>query len=105
MSVGLDSLKHIVVLMMENRSFDHMLGGLHAVDARINGLAGNETNPDTTGEPARSKPKPSFSRSSIPIPIITFPRSTNNSSTARPGLPQSPRCRALSKATGISRTT
>src|SRR6266550_3385150 len=26
MSTGLDQLKHIVVLMMENRSFDHMLG-------------------------------------------------------------------------------
>ena len=25
---GLDNLKHLVVLMMENRSFDHMLGGL-----------------------------------------------------------------------------
>jgi len=28
MSEGLDNLKHIVVLMMENRSFDHMLGAL-----------------------------------------------------------------------------
>ena len=28
MAVGLDNLKHIVVLMMENRSFDHMLGSL-----------------------------------------------------------------------------
>ena len=28
MPAGLDTLKHIVVLMMENRSFDHMLGGL-----------------------------------------------------------------------------
>jgi phospholipase C len=25
MTVGLNKLKHIVVLMMENRSFDHML--------------------------------------------------------------------------------
>ena len=25
---GLDNLRHIVVLMMENRSFDHMLGYL-----------------------------------------------------------------------------
>jgi phospholipase C len=31
MSVGLDNLKHIVVLMMENRSFDHMLGGLSSM--------------------------------------------------------------------------
>ena len=28
MPQGLDNLKHIVVLMMENRSFDHMLGAL-----------------------------------------------------------------------------
>jgi phospholipase C len=26
MPAGLDNLKHILVLMMENRSFDHMLG-------------------------------------------------------------------------------
>ena len=26
MPPGLDSLEHIVVLMMENRSFDHLLG-------------------------------------------------------------------------------
>jgi len=30
MAAGLDNLKHIVVLMMENRSFDHMLGSLRA---------------------------------------------------------------------------
>lgn len=28
MSAGTDNLRHIVVLMMENRSFDHMLGDL-----------------------------------------------------------------------------
>ena len=28
MPPGLDALKHIVVLMMENRSFDHMLGSV-----------------------------------------------------------------------------
>lgn len=49
MSKGQDKLKHIVVLMMENRSFDHMLGGLKSVDGRINGLIGNETNPDNDG--------------------------------------------------------
>ncbi len=56
MTAGLDSLKHIVVLMMENRSFDHMLGGLSvAVEngvkkyPKINGLTGNESNPDTRG--------------------------------------------------------
>ena len=49
MSQGLDNLKHIVVLMMENRSFDHMLGALRKTNPKINGLTGNESNPDTTG--------------------------------------------------------
>ena len=52
MPPGLDSLKHIVVLMMENRSFDHMLGALKAKDSRIDGLTGSENNPDTTGATA-----------------------------------------------------
>src|ERR1700704_6138618 len=37
MAPGLDNLKHIVVLMMENRSFDHMLGSLKAVNPAIDG--------------------------------------------------------------------
>src|SRR5207244_7136029 len=49
MPTGLDQLKHIVVLMMENRSFDHMLGSLKAVDARIDGVSDPLSNPDTTG--------------------------------------------------------
>ena len=53
MTAGLQNLKHIVVLMMENRSFDHMLGSLKAVDPRIDGLTGSESNLDTTNEPAR----------------------------------------------------
>ena len=50
MSKGLDNLEHIVVLMMENRSFDHMLGGLKAKNPLINGLTGNESNPDANGK-------------------------------------------------------
>jgi len=38
MPTGLDQLEHIAVLMMENRSFDHMLGSLTAADARIDGI-------------------------------------------------------------------
>jgi len=44
-----DKVKHIVVLMMENRSFDHMLGALRAKNPKIAGLTGNESNPDTNG--------------------------------------------------------
>jgi phospholipase C len=47
MPPGLDALKHIVVLMMENRSFDHLLGDLKRVNPNIDGLDGTESNPDT----------------------------------------------------------
>ena len=48
---GLDSIDHIVVLMLENRSFDHMLGFLKREDARIDGLSGGETIPSAPGSP------------------------------------------------------
>ena len=43
---NLDKIEHIVVLMMENRSFDHMLGYLKVRGGRndIDGLTGNESN-------------------------------------------------------------
>ena len=47
MSQGLGNLQHIIVLMMENRSFDHMLGGLKKKNPKIAGLDGDESNPDT----------------------------------------------------------
>jgi phospholipase C len=73
MSAGLDSLKHIVVLMMENRSFDHMLGSLKAQDPRINGLAGTETNLDTTNEPVKVQPLAAFQGQLDPDPDHHFP--------------------------------
>jgi phospholipase C len=60
MSQGLDNLKHIVVLMMENRSFDHMLGGLKKTNPKINGLNGDESNPDTTGNIVKAQPTASY---------------------------------------------
>src|ERR1700726_4021967 len=47
MSRGLDNLKHIVVLMMENRSFDHMLGFAKSPAWPIEGLTGAESNNDS----------------------------------------------------------
>ena len=73
MSAGLDNLKHIVVLMMENRSFDHMLGGLQQKDPRIDGLTGNETNPDTKGALIRVEPKALFQGQLDPDPDHHFP--------------------------------
>jgi phospholipase C len=73
MPPGLDKLQHIVVLMMENRSFDHMLGSLKAKDTRINGLAGNETNPDTTGALVQVQPLAEYQSQLDPDPDHHFP--------------------------------
>jgi phospholipase C len=55
---GLTSVNHVVVLMLENRSFDHMLGFLYTGQGNVSpsgapfdGLAGTESNPDSTGAP------------------------------------------------------
>jgi phospholipase C len=57
-SNGLASIEHIVVLMLENRSFDHMLGFLYTSAGNVSpsgqpyeGLTGKETNPDANGNP------------------------------------------------------
>jgi len=60
MPQGLDNLKHVAVLMMENRSFDHMLGGLKRTNPKINGLNGDESNPDTAGNIVKVQPTASY---------------------------------------------
>ncbi len=52
----LEKIEHIVVLMLENRSFDHMLGYLSLPPAQggkgrqdVDGLTGQETNVDDNG--------------------------------------------------------
>ncbi len=74
MPPGLDNLKHLVVLMMENRSFDHMLGGLRAADPRIDGLTGNESNPDSTGALVKVQPKAKYQGQLTPDPEHSFPQ-------------------------------
>src|SRR5215471_8356282 len=46
MPISLENIKHIVVLMMENRSFDHMLGFFKPASGSIEGLSGAEFNPE-----------------------------------------------------------
>jgi len=53
MTNRLGSIEHIVVLMLENRSLDHMLGYLYADRGNVSasgqpfdGLTGHESNPD-----------------------------------------------------------
>ncbi|MGD1097290.1 MAG: alkaline phosphatase family protein [Bryobacteraceae bacterium] len=73
MPTELDSLKHIVVLMMENRSFDHMLGSLTAVDPRIDGITDQLSNPDTTGGVVTPRPLAQFQGQLDPDPDHHFP--------------------------------
>jgi phospholipase C len=73
MPPGLDNLKHIVVLMMENRSFDHMLGALRSQNPQIDGLTGNETNPDNTGAAIAVQPLADFQGQLDPDPDHHFP--------------------------------
>jgi phospholipase C len=73
MPTGLDSLRHIVVLMLENRSFDHMLGSLKAVDGRIDGVTDQLSNPDTTGALVKPQPLADFQGQLDPDPDHHFP--------------------------------
>jgi phospholipase C len=72
MPAGLDNLKHLVVLMMENRSFDHMLGGLQAENPAIDGLTGDEFNPDTTGAIVKVQPNARYQSQLTPDPDHDF---------------------------------
>jgi phospholipase C len=45
----LGNVDHIVVLMLENRSFDCILGKLYKKSENFEGLSGNEQNPDAQG--------------------------------------------------------
>ncbi|WP_051229151.1 alkaline phosphatase family protein [Paludibacterium yongneupense] len=63
MANQLQSIKHIVQLMLENRSFDQMLGFLYADSQNLSprghdfdGLTGNESNPDNAGRPVKVFP-------------------------------------------------
>ncbi len=56
MANQLNQIDHVVLLMLENRSFDHMLGFLYADSGNVSpaghafdGLTGTEANPDDTG--------------------------------------------------------
>ena len=73
MPPGLDQLKHIVVLMMENRSFDHMLGSLKAANPAIDGVTPDLSNPDTNGNAVKPQPLAEFQAQLQPDPDHHFP--------------------------------
>lgn len=59
--------------MMENRSFDHMLGSLRAHDQRIDGVTGKESNPDSQNETIKVAPKAEFQSQLDPDPGHHYP--------------------------------
>jgi len=59
--------------MMENRSFDHMLGSLKAVDPRIDGITNQLSNPDSTGTLVAPQPLAEFQGQLDPEPDTHFP--------------------------------
>ena len=73
MPAGLDNLKHIVVLMMENRSFDHMLGALRQKNPAIDGFPDNWTNDGPNGEQIGVQLKADYRGQLTPDPEHHFP--------------------------------
>jgi phospholipase C len=90
MTEGLANLRHIVVLMMQGRSFDHMLGDLKAGDPRINGLTGHESNLDTNNEAARAQPRARFVDQLDPVPSHLFSAVDKQLYWGTPGPPSAP---------------
>ncbi|KAL3828696.1 hypothetical protein ACJIZ3_017498 [Penstemon smallii] len=54
-STAASPIKTVVVLVMENRSFDHMLGWMKKLNPEINGVVGTESNPINTSDPKSSR--------------------------------------------------
>ena len=50
---GLALIDHVVLVMLENRSFDHMLGFLYPKSDDFDGLDGTESNLDANGNEAK----------------------------------------------------
>src|SRR4051812_35687757 len=48
---GLGSIDHVVLVMLENRSFDNMLGFLYPKSENFDGLRGDESTLDSNGAP------------------------------------------------------
>ncbi|GAB4835285.1 Phosphatidylglycerol/phosphatidylinositol transfer protein [Ancistrocladus abbreviatus] len=48
-------VKTVVVLVMENRSFDHMLGWMKKLNPQINGVDGSQCNPLSTDDPKSAR--------------------------------------------------
>jgi phospholipase C len=66
------TIQHLVVLMLENRSFDHMLGFMKSATYAIDGLNGTETNQDSTGAAVTVSQDADYSGDLTPDPGHAF---------------------------------
>jgi hypothetical protein len=66
----LQSIEHFVVLMLENRSFDNLLGGLYPKSKDFDGVDGSESNKDRSGNvwPLTETPGGDVAGLSVPNP-------------------------------------
>ncbi|KAK6162747.1 hypothetical protein DH2020_002588 [Rehmannia glutinosa] len=48
-------IKTVVILVQENRSFDHMLGWMKSINPEIDGVTGNESNTLSTSDPTSNR--------------------------------------------------
>src|SRR5215813_2010303 len=65
---SLQKIDHIVVLMLENRSFDSLLGMLYPKSDSFEGLNGTEQNPDANGTPVVVWNSPGTDETTMRIP-------------------------------------
>lgn len=65
---ALTSIEHIVVLMLENRSFDSLLGRLYPKSDSFDGLSGGESNLDSAGNLVKAWAVPGADTTTMRIP-------------------------------------
>ena len=110
MATGLDKLQQSLSLMMENRSFDHMLGSLKAVNPKIDGYVAGDpfTNPDANKSPVKPQPNAQFQAQLQPDPDHPFPAvdfQIFGKGSSRRTIIVSLTCRDSSRATSTSSAT
>ncbi len=66
-------IQHVVVLMLENRSFDHMLGWLCEHGSDVDGLGGTESCPTDPDQRLGATPRVSVSKAVVPAAYVTDP--------------------------------
>jgi len=72
MQAPADQIQHLVVLMLEGRSFDHMFGFMMDPDWPIDGLKRTESNPSSNGNSVRVTADAAYTGKLTPDPSQHF---------------------------------